>query len=198
MLPMMRFSSLQGPCGLRGLHGRLIGLVAAASLLTGCQSLFGPPVSSPPPRSPQSGSAQPSPQTPTPPGQTPSPVPPPPQAPATPPREFHLSAASSALVKQGRTQSLKGEYPAAIATLERALRIEPDNPLVWLELGQVHLSAKNPTQAESMARKAIALATGNAGVQANGWRLIGDAYRARGRDLDATEAYQKANAVSPR
>jgi tetratricopeptide (TPR) repeat protein len=114
------------------------------------------------------------------------------------PKEFHLSAASAALVKQGRAQSLKGEYPAAIATLERALRIEPDNPLVWLELGQTHLSAKNPPQAESMARKAIVLATGNPALQASGWRLVGDAYRARGRDLDATEAYQKANAVSPR
>ncbi len=49
-----------------------------------------------------------------------------------------------------------------------------------------------------MARKAIVLATGNPALQANGWRLIGDAYRARGRDLDATEAYQRANAVSPR
>ncbi len=113
-------------------------------------------------------------------------------------KQFHLSAASAALVKQGRAQSLKGEYPSAIATLERALRIEPDNPLVWLELGQLHLSAKNPPQAESMARKAIVLATGNPALQATGWRLIGDAYRARGRDLDATEAYQKANAVSAR
>jgi Flp pilus assembly protein TadD len=107
-----------------------------------------------------------------------------------------LSAASAALVKQGRAQSLKGEYPAAVATLERALRIEPDNPLVWLELGQVHLSAQNAPQAESMGRKAVALATGNPGVVANGWRLIGDALRARGRDLSATEAYQRANAVS--
>ncbi len=83
---------------------------------------------------------------------------------------------------------MKGEYPAAIATLERALRIEPDNPLVWLELGQTHLSAKNAPQAESMARKAIALATGNPALQASGWRLVGDAYRARCRDFDATEA----------
>lgn len=185
---MMRFSSLRP---------WTLGLVVSVSLLTGCQSLFGPPVSGPSRPAPQSGSAQPSPQTPAPPGQPPAPVPTPP-GPSAPTREFHLSAASAALVKQGRAQSLKGEYPAAIATLERALRIEPDNPLVWLELGQVHLSAKNAAQAESMARKAIALATGNAAIQANGWRLIGDAYRARGRDLDATEAYQRANAVSPR
>ncbi len=172
-------------------------LAALAFLLSGCQSLFGPPVSGP--RStPQSGTTQPSPNTPSPQQPSPAPPQPVPPTPQTPPKEFHLSAASTALVKQGRAQSLKGEYPSAIATLERALRIEPDNPLVWLELGQVHLSAKNPPQAESMARKAIALATGNPAVQANGWRLIGDAYRARGRDLDATEAYQKANAVSPR
>jgi tetratricopeptide (TPR) repeat protein len=174
---------------------RAVALTAFAALLTGCHSLFGPPVSGPRP-TPQSGTAQPSPQTPSPP--QPVPAPPQPVPPPQAPKEFHLSAASSALVKQGRAQSMKGEYPAAIATLERALRIEPDNPLVWLELGQTHLSAKNAPQAESMARKAIALATGNPAVQANGWRLIGDAYRARGRDLDATEAYQKANAASSR
>ena len=173
-------------------------LIAIASLLTGCQSLFGPPVSgSSTPGPQQPGSAQPSPNTPAPPGQPPAPVPTPP-APSAPTKEFHLSAASQALVKQGRAQSLKGEYQAAMATLERAVRIEPNNPLVWLELGQVNLSAKNPQQAENMGRKAVALATGNPVVQANGWRLVGDAYRARGRDLDATEAYQKANAVSPR
>ncbi len=55
---------------------------------------------------------------------------------------------------------MKGEYPAAIATLERALRIEPSNPLVWIELGQVHLASRNAPQAESMGRKAVALATG--------------------------------------
>ena len=93
---------------------------------------------------------------------------------------------------------MKGEYPAAIATLERALRIEPDNPLVWLELGQVHLSARNPTQAESMGRKAVALATGNTGVQSTAWRMIGDALRARGKDIEASDAYQRASMASTR
>src|SRR5512139_1341386 len=93
---MMRFSSLPRS----GAVGRQVAaLIAVASLLTGCQSLFGPPVSAPRP-SPQSGTAQPSPQTPTPPGQSPAPVPPPPGPPAAP-KEFHLSAASAALVKQG-------------------------------------------------------------------------------------------------
>lgn len=176
---------------------RVLLLTATAVSLAACQSLYGPPVSgSPRPSTPPSGTPQPSPPIPQPEQQpTPEPVPP---APPAPQKEFRLSAASSALVKQGREQSVKGEYPAAIATLERAVRIEPDNPLVWLELGQTQLSARNAPQAESMGRKALALATGNSSVQSNAWRLIGDALRARGRDIDASEAYQRAAMASPR
>jgi tetratricopeptide (TPR) repeat protein len=174
---------------------RILLLVGTLAAFAGCQSLYGPPAPSPSP-TPRSGTPQPQPGTPEP---QPSPsVPQPPPAPPQPQKEFRLSAASSSLVSQARTQSRKGEFPAAIATLERALRIEPDNPLVWLELGQVHLSARNAAQAESMGRKAVALATGNPGVQSTGWRLIGDSLRARGRDVDANEAYQRASIATPR
>ena len=184
-----------GPAIISRMMLRLLSLAALATLLVGCRSLFGPPVYAPSSGQPsqQPGTPQPEPGTPSP--QQPVPTPPTPQQ---PPKEFRLGPASTALVKQARTQSVKGEYPAAVATLERALRIEPDNPLVWLELGQVHLASRNPTQAESMGRKAIALATGNPAVQSSGWRLVGDALRARGRDLDATEAYQRAGNASPR
>src|SRR5262245_7276403 len=174
--------------------GSRISAVAGLLLvLTACQSLFGPPYSPQPPRqpTPQSGTPQPEPGVPTPQQPVPEPVPPPPQ-PQQPPKEFHLSAASAALVKQSRAQSVKGEYPAAIATLERALRIEPSNPLVWIELGQMHLASRNAPQAESMGRKAVALATGVPMVQSSAWRLIGDALRARGKDIEANEAYQRA------
>jgi tetratricopeptide (TPR) repeat protein len=174
---------------------RVLTVSCSVFLLVACQSLYGPPVPAPSPQ-PRSGTPEPQPGTPEP--QPPVPAPVPPAPPPQPAKEFRLGPASAALVKQSRAQSVKGEYPAAVATLERALRIEPDNPLVWLELGQVHLASRNPPQAESMARKAIALATGNPGVQATGWRLVGDALRARGRDLDATEAYQRAALASPR
>ncbi len=173
---------------------RTVVVACSALFLVACQSLYGPPVSRPSPQ-PQPGTPQPQPSTPEPQQPVPTPVPLPPQQ---PPKEFRLSAASAALVKQSRAQSVKGEYPAAVATLERALRIEPDNPLVWLELGQVHLASRNAPQAESMGRKAVALATGNPGLQSTAWRLVGDALRSRGRDLDATEAYQRAAMASPR
>lgn len=170
-------------------------VATSALLLSACQSLMGPPVY--PPRSPpsQPGTPQPEPGTAQP--QTPTPAPPAP-SPSQPAKQFRLSAASSALVKQARAQSGKGDFSSATATVERALRIEPDNPLLWIELGQVHLAEGNAPQAESMGRKAVALATGDPSAQSASWRLVGDALRARGRTLDATEAYQRANVATPR
>ncbi len=177
---------------------RTVAVGALASLLVACQSLVGPPVSrpsTPPSRTP--GTPQPGPGTPEPQPQ-PSPEPTPAPAPTQPQKQFRLGTASSALVKQARDQTTKGDFGGATATVERALRIEPDNPLLWIELGQVHLAEGNAPQAESMGRKAVALSTGDPNTQSASWRLVGDALRARGRTLDATEAYQRANSATPR
>lgn len=173
-----------------------VALASTASLLIACQSLTGPPVSRPSPPPSQPGTPQPAPGTPEPQPQ-PSPAPPAP-APAQPPKQFRLSTASAALVKQAHAQSGKGDFSAATATVERALRIEPNNPLLWIELGQVHLAEGNTSQAESMGRKAVALSVGDPNAQSSAWRLVGDALRTRGRVLEATEAYQHANQATPR
>src|ERR1700684_1105417 len=85
-----------------------------------------------------------------PPGSVPPALPPPPSAAAPragtaaapgpgeapytpPPRAVKLSSASRALIAQAHKQADGGDYGQAAATLERALRIEPDNPLVWIE-----------------------------------------------------------------
>ncbi len=75
------------------------------------------------------------------------------------PKQFHLGAASLSLVSQAHKQSQSGDLGGAATTLERALRIEPNNPLLWIELGQVRLSENDGDQADSMGRKAVALAT---------------------------------------
>jgi tetratricopeptide (TPR) repeat protein len=112
-------------------------------------------------------------------------------------RQFHLGAASSALVNQAHTLSGSGEFAQAAATLERALRIEPDNPLLWIELGRVRLGENNPAQADATGRKALALAVGDPTAQASAWRLIGDALRSRGRNGEAAEAEQRAAGLAP-
>jgi tetratricopeptide (TPR) repeat protein len=128
----------------------------------------------------------------------------PPAAPApaerpstAPAKQFHLGAATTALVAQAQRQAGSGDYAPATATLERALRIEPDNPLVWIELGRVHLAEGDAGQADALGRKALALATGDPAAQASAWRLIADSLRARGRNTDAYDAERRAASLSP-
>jgi Tfp pilus assembly protein PilF len=120
-----------------------------------------------------------------------SPVPEPP--PSAPPRS-RMGPAASALLGQAHTQAASGEFAAAGATLERALRIEPDNPLLWVELGRLQLQQGNAAQADGMGRKALALASGEADAQAAAWTLIADSLRARGRNAEAADAERHADA----
>jgi uncharacterized protein HemY len=85
-----------------------------------------------------------------------------------------------------------------MATLERAQRIEPGNPLVWIELGRLNLLENNGAQADAMGRKALALATGDGGAQSAAWQLIADSLKARGRNAEAADAERRASLAAPR
>ena len=78
------------------------------------------------------------------------------------------------------------------------MRIEPDNPLVWIELGRVRLGENNAAQADALGHKALTLAAGDPAAQASAWRLIADAARARGRNTDAYDADRRAQSLAPR
>lgn len=71
------------------------------------------------------------------------------------------SAPSAALLQQARSQMAADQYPQAAASLERAIRIEPGNAWLWLELAKVHFASGNLPQAQSHARKAASLAGGD-------------------------------------
>src|SRR5712672_3622470 len=159
---------------------RLAAGFTAAALLSACSLLAPHPPSSQPP-APQTSSPQP-------PG-SPAPLQSPPPAPQVPPpaRENHLSAATRSLVTQARAQVAHGDLPAASSTLDRALRIEPNNPLLWVELGRLRLAENDAHQAEGCGRKALALASGDHGTQAQAGRLLADALRAQRRNQEAIE-----------
>jgi predicted Zn-dependent protease len=161
---------------------RLAAGFTAAALLSACSLLAPHPPSSQPP-TPQTSSPQP-------PG-SPAPLqsPPPAPAPQVPPpaRENHLSAATRSLVTQARTQVAHGDLPAASSTLDRALRIEPNNPLLWVELGRLRLAESDAHQAEGCGRKALALASGDRIAQAQAGRLLADALRGQGRNQEARQ-----------
>jgi tetratricopeptide (TPR) repeat protein len=146
--------------------------------------------------SPQGGST---PQSPAPVETHPAPAPEPvePATPLPPPvREPSLSNASRALVTQAQSQAASGNYAMASGTIERALRIEPSNPLLWIELGKVRQADGNFVQAENMARKALNMAGQAPKAQSAAWRLISDSYRGRGRNSEARDAMEKAEQLA--
>ena len=72
-----------------------------------------------------------------------------------------LSPASRALVGRRRPSARKATCPAPTASLDRALRIEPSNPLLWIEMGRLRMDQRNYPQAEAMGRKALSMAVGD-------------------------------------
>lgn len=103
-----------------------------------------------------------------------------------------------ALVSQAHTLAAQGNHGAATATIERALRIEPANPLLWIELGKVHMAEGDAARADGMGRKALTLAAGDPSAQAAAWRLIAESLRARNRNQEASEAERRANSLTTR
>jgi len=107
-----------------------------------------------------------------------------------------LSPASRALVSQAQTQRKNGDLPGATVSLERALRIEPNNPLLWIEMGRLRMDQRNYPQAENMARKALSMSIGDDKTQAAAWQLVGDSLKARGKNPQARAAYDKSKAFT--
>lgn len=73
--------------------------------------------------------------------------------------DSRMSAAGESLLVRSMSERRSGNYAAASATLERALRIEPAEPAIWLELARVRLLEGNFAQAEQLGRKAMSLTT---------------------------------------
>lgn len=109
----------------------------------------------------------------------PAPNPTPTPTPAAPPeRPTPLSPAARSLIVQARTLERRGDLDGASATLDRALRIEPYSPQLWIALGRLRLIENDAHQAENCARKALALARGDPGARAEAGRLLAAARRA--------------------
>jgi cytochrome c-type biogenesis protein CcmH/NrfG len=79
------------------------------------------------------------------------------------------------LLQRAEQQRRAGELVAAVSTLERALRIEPDNPLIWNRLAHVRLVQGRYRQAAGLAAKSSALAGDDAALKADNQRIIADA-----------------------
>ena len=161
----------------------LAAVLAAALLFCGCSLLS--------PRAPLNSTPESQPAVPLSPGMLPAPsaplLEPPTMTAPAPQRENRLSPATRSLVTQARSLSAHGDLDGASSTLDRALRIEPNNPLLWIELGRLRLVEGDAHQAEGCGRKALSLAGGDRGAQAQAGRLLADALRAQHRNPEASE-----------
>jgi tetratricopeptide (TPR) repeat protein len=82
-----------------------------------------------------------------------------------------------AMHDQANSARLRGDFDTAIATLERAIRIDPDAPELWLLLSQVNLDAGDPAAAEQLARKALQFVGHRSNLEQQAWTLIDSAQR---------------------
>lgn len=172
-------------------HLRIGMIAAAACVIQACSSV---PVSRlPPPVVEQGIPAPPDQRVPehSQPGQAPVPgrvvTPARPQSPAV-----------VALLGQAEQQANDGNLESASASLERALRIDPRNPVLWHHLATVRLAQGQSAQAEQLAVKSNSLAPGNAVQQALNWQLIAQARREQGDTSGAAQADQRARELESR
>lgn len=100
-----------------------------------------------------------------------------------------------ALLKSSRAEADDGRLPTATATVERALRIEPRNPVLWQELALLKLQQGDYQQAENFAARSNSWAGSNKPLLAKNWRIISEARALRGDHAGAEAALARAKAL---
>lgn len=108
------------------------------------------------------------------------------------------TAAVSALLQDARRKVLANNLEGAAQTLERALRIEPRNPLLWSELAHVRYQQEKLGQAEQLAVKSNSLAVEDVPLQIYNWRLIAGVRRRLGDSAAVGAAEQRIKELGVR
>jgi hypothetical protein len=89
----------------------------------------------------------------------------------------------------------QGQYEAAAVSVERAIRIAPDDPWAWHKLAQLHFRSGDYMQAKATAQRSNALPGASTRLVAANWLLIADIERSNGNTAAAELAYDKAQAL---
>jgi tetratricopeptide (TPR) repeat protein len=101
--------------------------------------------------------------------------------------------AVATLMRRADDQQSAGDFGAAAVSLERALRIAPDDAALWSRLAALRLEQREYASVQQLAAKSNALAAPqDTELKARNWRLIADARRALGDDAGARSADQHA------
>ena len=165
----------------------LIALLTGFVLVHGC-AYRSVPAAKPSPKPPPVTRPNPAPDT------VQSPLPPPEPAithrsPAEPSRtQTAPSKPVATLMAKAESELNAGHLDRSAANLERAIRIEPRNPVLWHRLATIRLQQGHYAQAESMASKSNSLMAPNAALTRKNWQIIAESRRLMGDTKGAQKA----------
>jgi len=95
------------------------------------------------------------------------------EAPVPPPAPS--GGAVVALLGRADVYHQSGDIDNEAATVERALRIDPNSGRLWNRLAAIRLEQGRPRQAEQLALKSNALSRDDRRLQVQNWRLVAKA-----------------------
>jgi len=107
---------------------------------------------------------------------------------------FTTNPAVVALLDRAEARDEAGLYEQAAAALERALRLEPRNAMLWHRLARVRLNQGQWQDAVELAAKSNSLATGNPDLRGLNWAVIAEAKERQGDRQGAREARNRMEA----
>lgn len=119
-----------------------------------------------------------------------------PSAPAQRVIRAQPNRAVDVLLKRARDQQRAGDLGAATVSLERALRISPQNGVLWNQLAHVRAEQAEYALVAQLAAKSNQFARDDHGLQADNWRLIAEAKRALGDGRAAAAARRRAGELT--
>ncbi len=103
------------------------------------------------------------------------------------PSQIRVSPVVQGLLASAEQQRSDGKPSAAANYLERALRIEPRNAILWSRLADIRFAQSNWQQAIQLAAKSNTLAATNQQLRRRNWYLMANSYSA----LDSPAQAQK-------
>ena len=109
--------------------------------------------------------------------------------------EADSSPAVLKLVSNARRATKNGQLDRAEVFLERALRLEPHNPVLWNYMAKLRLHQGRYSDAQNLAAKSNSLLRGNPVMQADNWRIIAHARQKSGNTKGANEAQSRSDAI---
>ncbi len=99
------------------------------------------------------------------------------------------------LLDDADKQAQGGRLDSSAASIERALRIQPKNPSLWLQLARIRMQQGKLQQAEGLAAKSMTLSLNNPQLRIENWRPVAQIRQKAGNASGAAAAMERANTL---